>query len=324
MKTSAPISFLLTAIALVFFASCKKETIELLTQEVNSNTTLQLTDVVFANDSVGFACGGDRWSKGIILRTTDGGHTWSSPDSLFDHEAYSLYAFSADEVYIAGGNSYFGHSLDSGKTFSIKQSDYKRIFDIAFADHNRLVKVGAENAYADGHIAYSSDAGLNWTKTDYLTAMTCVQFADNSTAFASGYGVVYRSTDGGANFEPLDVRGDFFLGLSFPSSSTGYVAGYEKLILKTTDGGNSWKRVMRGNAPFSAREHFRTIKFWDDNNGFVCGDGGIMYQTNNGGDSWKKVKQFTDVNLMAIHLFSATDGIVVGDGGKIFLFKAPQ
>lgn len=312
------------SLLLVSFASCKKETVELLTQEADSHTSLQLTDVFFANDSVGFISGGDRWAKGIILRTLNGGKSWSMPDSVFDNEAYSLFAFSPEEVYISGGNSYFGHSLDSGQTFEIKQSDYRRINDVAFLDKNHLVSVGAENAYSDGHIAYSADGGLNWTKTDYLTAMASVQFADLNTAFASGYGVVYRSNDGGAHFEPLDVRGDFFLGLSFPTPEIGYVAGYERLILKTTDGGNNWKVVMKGNMPFSKRDHFRTIKFWDADNGFVCGDGGVMYQTTNGGESWKLVKQFTEVNLQAIYLFSASNGIVVGDNGKIFLFKSAE
>lgn len=316
--------FLPFLIVILLASSCKKETVELLTYEATSHTDLPLADVLFVNDSVGYACGGDKWAKGIVLRSTDGGHSWSQPDSVFGQIAQCLFFFSAEEGCVGGGNSYLAHTTDSAKTFVIVQSDYRRINDMAFAeDHLHVVRVGTGEGYSDGNINYSADGGNNWTRTDLATSMAAVQYAGNGQFFASGFGVIYRSTDYGAHFTPLDIRGDFFLGLSFPSESTGYAAGYERLILKTTDGGNSWQKIMKGNAPFSAREHFRSIKFWDENNGFVCGDDGVMYQTTNGGDSWKKVKQFTEVNLQAIHLFSATAGVVVGDGGKIFLFKAP-
>jgi photosystem II stability/assembly factor-like uncharacterized protein len=169
---------------------------------------------------------------------------------------------------------------------------------------------------------YTSDGGVNWTLDSIFNSLRCVKYADATTVFAGGYGVIYKSTDAGQTFIPLPIDGDFFVATDFPSVSVGYFAGFQRMILKTSDGGRSFRKVMKENGPFSAREHFEAIDFWDDNNGFVVGDEGVMYQTTDGGDNWKKVKPFSSANLRAVHLFSPTSGIVAGDGGKIFLFHS--
>lgn len=302
------------------FFSCKKDEIEILTQEIATNSNYQIHDVFFLNDSVGYACGGDRYEIGVILKTKDGGKSWSPADSIMPKCAYSSYFFNAAEGYIGGYDSWLAFTNDSCKNFGAGTANYTPINEITFIDRNRgLIVDGA--GYAVGHILYTSDGGSNWSSTDYPNNFRAVQYADSNTAYASGYGVIYKSTNGGQNFYTLDVRGDFFVAMDFPSANTGYFAGYQGMIVKTSDGGNSFKKVHSGNTFFENREHFEGIDFWDDNTGYVVGDGGEMLHTTNGGESWKKVRSFTDVNLRDIHLFSATSGIIVGDNGKIFLFK---
>lgn len=306
----------------LFISSCKKDEITLLTQEVDSHTTHQLRDVFFVNDSVGYICGGEKWTLGIFSRTTDGGKTWTVPDSIFNACAYSMQFFSAGEGIIVGNVSDWAYTADSGKTFSATQSDYVAINQIAFLDQQVGVKVGGDG-YATGYISYTGDGGNSWTKMTLPNNMAAVHFVNNTTAYASGFGVIYKSTDAGQTFNPLDVRGDFFMSMDFPLPLVGYFAGYEGLILKTTDGGASFKKVHNSNQPFGHRVHWETIKFWNESIGYVAGDNGELLKTENGGEDWKKVKQFTDANLRAIHFFSATSGIITGDNGKIFLFQNP-
>lgn len=304
----------------LLFPSCKKGQIELLTQEIQTGTTLQLHDILFVNDSLGYVCGGEKWAKGIFMRSTNGGKTWSSPDSIFNACAYSLQFFSENDGVVAGNGSNWSSTTDSGKTFIVSQTDYQPINDIALRDGNTWIKVGGD-AYADGYISSTHDAGNTWNKTTLPNNMTAVALADSNTVFASGYGVIYKSTDAGSSFHPLNVRGDFFMAMDFPTSQVGYFAGWEGLILKTSDAGNSFQKVLNGNGAFSSRVHFEAIKFWNVSIGYAAGDNGAMYKTNNGGDNWKKIIPFTDVNLRAIHLFSGSSGIVCGDKGKIFLFR---
>jgi photosystem II stability/assembly factor-like uncharacterized protein len=312
----------LTGILLLalFLSACKKDKITLLIHEVASHTTHQLHDVVFVNDSVGYICGGEKWEIGIFLRTTDGGNTWSMPDSIFNACAYSMHFFSASEGLVVGNVSNWASTSDSGKMFSSSQSDYRPIDRVAFLTRDIAIKVGGDN-YADGYISYTNNAGNTWFKTELPNHMTDVQITDSNTLFACGYGVVYKSTNAGYSFHPLDTRGDFFMALDFPTRTTGYFAGYEGMIIKTSDGGNSFKTIRKGNQAFGHRVHFEDIKFWDENTGYAIGDAGLLLKTENGGEDWKTAEEFTDVNLRGIYLFSATSGIVVGDNGKIFKFQ---
>jgi photosystem II stability/assembly factor-like uncharacterized protein len=316
VKTLFPILLL----ASFCFSSCKKDQIELLTQEVDSHTSLPLFNLFFVNDSVGYACGGDKYSIGIFLKTLDGGRTWTSPDSIIPKVAFTQYFFSASEGYVAGYETWLAYTNDSGATFSANPEYKLETNGIAFGDRLHGVRANG-SGFADGVIQSTNDGGQSWTSNSLSNSLKCVVYADPNTAFLGGYGVIYKSTDAGQTFSPLDIHGDFFVAADFPSPSVGYFAGYQRMILKTTNGGNSFTKVMKENAPFASREHFEAIDFWDENNGFVAGDNGVMYQTNDGGEHWKKIKAFTDVTLRSIHLFSPTSGIVAGDNGKIFLFR---
>ncbi len=311
----------ITFISLILLLSaCKKEEIELLTQEVDSHTNYQLHDVFFVDDSTGYICGGSKYAIGIFLKTKDGGKTWSVPDSIFPKCAYANFFFNAQEGFVVGYDSWTGYTNDTAKTFVTGTDIYSPTNAVAYTDRLHGVKVGGDG-YANGYISATVDGGLNWTSTLYPNNFMAVEFADNTTAFASGFGVIYKSNNAGQTFNPLDVRGDFFMDMHFATPQVGYFAGYQGVILKTSDGGNSFKKIRAGNQPFSKRVHFETIEFWDTNIGYAAGDNGYLIKTENGGDTWKTVKQFTSSNLRSIHFFSATSGVIVGDNGKIFLFN---
>ncbi len=301
-------------------SSCKKEEINLLNQQVDSHTILTLNDVFFVNDSTGFICGGDKYNIGIFLKTSDGGNTWSIPDSIIPKEAYAQYFFNASEGFVGGYDTWLAHTTDSGKNFSSYSKYILPLLDISFSDRQHGVYVTG-SGYLEGKICTTTNGGSIWNCTDIQNNMRSVAYADAQTVFTGGYGVIYKSTNAGATFFPLDINGDFFTAIDFPTTNTGYFAGYQRMILKTTNKGNSFVKVMKENTPFGKREHFQAIDFWNESVGFVVGDEGLMYRTTNGGESWQKIKSFTRVNIHDIHLFSANSGIVVGDEGKIFLFS---
>jgi photosystem II stability/assembly factor-like uncharacterized protein len=55
-------------------------------QIITSNTSSNLVDMCFINDSTGFAVGQD----GIILRSTNGGNTWNQVADLKKTDQYHL------------------------------------------------------------------------------------------------------------------------------------------------------------------------------------------------------------------------------------------
>jgi photosystem II stability/assembly factor-like uncharacterized protein len=305
---------------LLVVSSCNKDKITLVTRQVDGHNNYELHKVIFIGDSIGYIVGGSRYGIGMLIKSTDGGNTWTQPDSVGPKCFYGCCFLNAAQGYAAGYDSWWAATTDSAKTFAVTVGDYHPINGISFLNSSRGVRVGGDG-YASGVIASTFDGGNTWGSTSYTSNMRDVQFIDSNTVVVSGYGLILKSTDGGLTFNATSAFGDFFVSMDFPTSSTGYFAGYQGEIIKTTDAANSFHRVKAGNGPFKMQTHFEAIKFWDENTGYVVGDAGVMYQTTDGGGKWEEVKAFTANNLRGIHLFSATSGIVIGDNGSIFLFK---
>jgi photosystem II stability/assembly factor-like uncharacterized protein len=199
-------------ICLIYVSSCNKEKITLITSAVNSNTNYSLNNIFFVNDSIAYAVGGDRYSIGIIIRSRDGGYTWSQPDSIDPKALYTAYFFNEGQGYCAGYDSWFLYSSDSGQVFTGGPGDYQPINAMAFINRNQGVRVAGQG-YATGETAYTIDGGATWTTTSYGNTLNTVQYVDSNTVIASGYGVVYKSLDGGQTFQPTTAYGDNFLAM---------------------------------------------------------------------------------------------------------------
>lgn len=108
---------------------------------------------------------------------------------------------------------------------------------------NQLWVVGSETT-----IAASADRGASWTQRDFKedAMFNSIQFVDADHGFITGeFGKVYRTTDGGANWNAApDIGADFYpYAALFTSPREGYVAGMAGAMLRTTDGGDSWSAL---------------------------------------------------------------------------------
>jgi len=105
----------------------------------------------------------------------------------------------------------------------------------------------------------------------------------------------------------------FLYGVCFVDSLNGWVVGDKGIILKTTDGGNSWieKEANIGSWLLS-------VHFIDRNNGWVCGDFGDLRKTTDGGETWRYVPSivYPDV-LNSIYFVDENNVWAVGPKGII-------
>jgi photosystem II stability/assembly factor-like uncharacterized protein len=127
-----------------------------------------------------------------------------------------------------------------------------------------------------------------------------VFWADQNTVYSVGQnfdfenqlggnhtGVIYKSIDNGNNFKLIKTNDNSdFYGVWFNNNNEGFVCGStEKLratILKTTDGGTTWKsQVLAGDI------RFKDVYFINSKVGFVGGK--VIYKTIDGGETWFKV-----------------------------------
>lgn len=230
-------------------------------EPVNYPQDLEITDVVFVNDSVGWASG----AAATILYTGNGGKTWTpqlggDPQGA-ERPIYDLRFVSASVGFATqgtGGEQRLLRTTD-GQTWSETGTSGQHRGDIQFTSAESGVYVSGEKIF------HTADAGKNWK-----TAYTC-----NIAVVVQGL-----SRSAKCHFE----------GVSFPTPQIGYaisrnVENAAFVVAKTTDAGSSWT-AWTIPEPQLGGEH---IVFTDENTGFIKMWGGAILSTRDGGKSWTGV-----------------------------------
>jgi len=310
---------LIGLITIVVFSTCGKEEYPIIWEELNSLTDVRLTDVEILNDNTIYIVGGTRWERGEFLATNDGGATWTT-DSIYNNVLNEL-SIKEGNLITAG---YWGALLlyePNTASWNLTQlPEQVELHSIAYHSQNNFTAVGGGSF--DIGVLYHFN-GLNSQPDTSLTGLehemqdVCYLTADEVVAV--GYGAVYKSYNKGKTWEPKPVQGEFFLTVDFPTSQIGYAAGFTGTIIKTTDGGETWKKLRNGNQVVTKRQVFRDILFTSEDKGYLVGDDGVFWITDDGGKSWKTV-EMPETRLNAISLQGET-GYIVGDDGRIFKFQ---
>ncbi|QCP51689.1 glycosyl hydrolase [Trinickia violacea] len=165
-----------------------------------------LTSVSFADEHNGWAVG--HW--GVIIRTADGGETWTQQrsDISVDQPLFTVYFRNAREGWAVGLWSLMLHTADGGVTWDTvklppppgsKRAD-RNLYAI-FADARGNLYVACEQ----GRVMRSTDNGANWTYSDTGYAgsfWTGLALADGTLLVGGLRGTIYRSADGGTTWQP--------------------------------------------------------------------------------------------------------------------------
>ncbi len=103
-----------------------------------------------------------------------------------------------------------------------------------------------------------------------------------------------------------------FKTVKFIDANTGWVAGDDGAILKTTDGGNNWVVQTSGTA-----NTLRSIFFLDATNGWACGDLGTIISTSNGGTTWTPQTSPYTSQYNSVQFVNTSTGWIVGKGSVL-------
>lgn len=110
-----------------------------------------------------------------------------------------------------------------------------------------------------------------------------------------------------------DVR---FRGLSAVSRGTAWLAGTQGTVLRTTDGGTSWRNVS---PPGAAELQFRDIEAFDARRAVVLaigeGEASRVYRTDDGGLTWTESFRNTDARAFydCLTFFDSRHGLAMSD-----------
>lgn len=211
---------------------------------------------------------------------------WSSNPSGSGGDLVAVYFTTSDDGWIAGDNGYLASTNDGGKSW--------KTYPLGTTDNiNEIYFRNEKNGYlvAGRKMFLTNDAGETWRET-----------------------VLYR---------PSDFRNGTpeFLSIRFADKRRGLVVGsvlnkagqvIDSLVLRTTDGGDSWQRVK---VPSKA-ELFH-LDYNGSSHGWIVGDEGVILSTVDGGDTWVLQNSKTRLALYNVDFRDDEEGYVVGEKGVI-------
>ena len=195
----------------------------------------------------------------MLLKTVDGGKTWerfpimdgASHGSIFN----AIRFWDVNHGWITGRHGLL-RTTDGGES-------WEPVSGATYHDANVLLPLSPEVVMvaADRQIWLTSTDGSSVTQIgtvgDASDGITGLAFVAPNTFFATqggthgSAGAIYRSTDGGATWEPV-VQGDKpILGIAFRDERRGVAVGVG-VAYYTNDGGDTWKRVMASGTRYTA------------------------------------------------------------------------
>jgi len=267
-----------------------------------------LYGVEFISSSIGWSVG----SYGTILKTTDGGTTWTLQSSGTRKSFRDVSFIDENNGTAVGRSGIVLRTTNGGTTWTQQTSGTTNILmGVSFTDVNNGTVVGY-----DGIILRTTNGGTTWTQQSSGTTnhLNDVSFTNLNigTAVGSG-GIILRTINGGTTWTLQSSGTQRTLNaVSFTDSSNGTIVGNSGTILKTTNGGTTWTQQSSGSSNF-----LYDVSFADANNGITVGSGGRILRTTDGGLTWIEQLSGTYNMFLAVFLTNANIGITVGYDGII-------
>ena len=146
----------------------------------------------------------------------------------------------------------------------------------------------------NGTILHTDDGGQTWDlqHSDPDEALWGVFFIDELEGWACGWSKVYHTSNAGETWEIQShpaIMGDL-TDVYFINPDTGWIVGTYKIVLKTTNGGENWTKIMNN---IYQDGSFFSVEFYDELHGCAVGEmmaayphKGFAMTTSDGGMTW--------------------------------------
>lgn len=185
--------------------------------------------------------------RGIILRSTDGGETWSTSPSPVPRTLCTVSFVDTHNGWAAGHGANILRTTDGGHTWQRQftgEDTESPILDLLALPGGRVIAVGAFGSYY-----LSTDAGATWQQDWILEEDAHInrisQSADGTLWLAGEFGTLLRSTDLGDTWETLridDTEGSLYGVL--PLADGDLLAyGLRGRVYRSSDNGDTWTQL---------------------------------------------------------------------------------
>lgn len=239
----------------------------------DTSSVTSFSSIDFADAQYGVVVGGVE-----ILETTDGGDSWS-PSWFCTVIAMSEYH---RVVVVSEGTGYaIGQSHDDEGTFKYRIPQGWNCF-----------------------------TGQTWPSYTLLTGAFTGQTRGFMTGDTGGH---VLKTDDMWTWETVDSGfPQVFHGMGFRDGNTGWIVGEGGLVLRTDDGGESWRRLAEG----LTSQTLRSVAAMDENVVVAVGDAGTILESTDGGETFS-VASSAEASRLNELCFLGEAAYVVGEDGLL-------
>ena len=299
-----------------------------------------LQDVFFTDERTGFiVCVRSVYSpmkvgepRSYLLKTTDGGDTWTRVDVVGAGEDSLQLArvrfADARRGWVFGEEGALYSTEDGGATWTrLRVPTRHLLLGASLLDARQAWLVGAGQT-----LLQTSDGGVTWREGQLLglparfssssqTAQaqpTAVSAPAQSTASAQLTGAATQSPPSGSSSRAAQAQASSLRlnAVSFADARRGWAVGANGAVLATTDGGRTWAAQESG-----TDSDLFDVQFFDAREGWAVGEGGAAIHTTDGGQTWQTEQTGTTHVLERLFFEGRARGWAVGFGGTIIAFK---
>lgn len=262
-----------------------------------------IEDIAFVDATTGWAVGG----AGQILKTEDGGATWSAQVSHVTDRLTQVRFASATVGWVAGDNGALLRTSDAGVTWTRQTSGMGQPWGTFYAG---LVVLDEQRAVVTpGYWGSRSTADGGQTWIDGV--VTPHQVTADGTLWEMDFDRLLKSVNLGADGTTVSfdgsMAGQYLRRFTMGSERHGLLMVYDwntstELMRRTSDGGSSWVPIAATGLPGDVSY----LKLFGANVAWAVASGG-MYRSTDGASSWTPVTHPGGVSYWQLDALSAQD-----------------
>jgi photosystem II stability/assembly factor-like uncharacterized protein len=252
---------------------------------------------------------------GAILRTEDGGRTWSrrtavpgtrATDAMFVPKDVAFTTPTEGVAATSQGRVY--RTTDGAVSWTLVRNDPGVIEDVVFVTPSVGFAVGSHR------VLRTTDGGVTWEERATGTALFSIRCADTSVCLAttpSGQSLM-RTTDGGATLTPVSPSSKKLLAVAFASGLFAVAAGEDGTTVLSSNAGATW-------APVGVRlsQTFTRIRAISSSLVLAVGPNGTLARSTDGGRTWSELGVSTSEDVIDASFADVFVGYAVDAAGTV-------
>jgi photosystem II stability/assembly factor-like uncharacterized protein len=257
---------------------------------------------------------------GTVMHTIDGGANWQILSLGTTDDFEDIMFIGADTGWMVGYNMIY-RTTDGGQTWNLPESPLP-------IDACSVCFINSSEGWVAGGsyftILHTMDGGETWEEQDSglgseFGRLYSIYFIDENNGWACGFhNLILKTTNGGNSWSKIGEQQNESLSNIIFFNNQEGIISSTQFILRSFDGGESWEQL-----DFDLF-YIYGMYFTDQLTGYVCGNDGNIARTINGGTNWTIMETDANMHLFDIQILENGYGYTSGELGRIQSFDPDE